>query len=70
DGNSLPEWNTTIYSTILEEENSDSSQEKVVNCPRCLCTININDGVAVDQETVVVERKNCKRKNEKSNPIK
>ncbi|CAF3395951.1 unnamed protein product [Rotaria socialis] len=70
DGSPLPEWDTTIYSTILEEETTDSSQEKVVNCPQCLCAININDGVLVDEETVVVERKNCKRKNKKSNPIK
>jgi len=67
---SIPEWDTTVYSTVLEEEGGDSPATKTVACPKCSCQILINDDIAIEQAIPAAKRKSLPCKTEKPKTIK
>ncbi|CAF1022742.1 unnamed protein product [Adineta steineri] len=53
-----PEWDTTVYSTVLEEEgNTENSATKIISCPKCSCSINIDIDEPKTQEMTGNKRK-------------
>jgi len=71
DGQSyIPEWDTMVYSTVLEEEGADSSTGKTVTCPHCSSSIPISEDEIVVQETTTRKRKIFQIEDEKPKLIK
>jgi len=70
DGKScIPQWNTRVYSTVLEEISSDNLPGKSIPCPNCSHPININDGTT-GQEITTNKRKSLEIKAEKPKTMK
>jgi len=71
DGQSwIPEWDTIVYSTVLEEETGDSSTGKTVACPNCSLPIDIDDDEVVIQEIAPKKRKSLQIDSEKPKTVK
>ncbi|UJR23130.1 hypothetical protein I4U23_026150 [Adineta vaga] len=65
-----PEWDTTVYSTVLEEEVTDSQPVKTVSCPNCKHSIPLNDDAIRCPETPKTKRKIPESKAQQPTKIK
>jgi hypothetical protein len=66
----IPQWDTTVYSTVLEEESTDSTTGKMVTCPNCSSSIPVSDEGIVIQELPIHKRKSLQIQGEKPKIIK
>ncbi|CAF2744907.1 unnamed protein product [Rotaria sp. Silwood2] len=70
DGTScIPQWDTTVYSTVLTEMSLEISKKRIVSCPNCAHIIDLSSGTDNNdnvQEVVKGKRNTSQSSDEKS----
>ncbi|CAF0936314.1 unnamed protein product [Adineta ricciae] len=66
----IPSWDTMVYSTVLEEEVGENTSVKTISCPKCSCSIQMNEDTTQYAEMPITKRKKTAGKVETSSGVK